>query len=366
MEYRKQSCLIIATLFLFLVSFIACSSEEEKKVSVTKETEKSATEKSAVEQVLPPAEAPATPSSVSPESVSGVVIDVDGSKLTQVQIDSEIIKKMTAIKGRLPKERIEQARTQVRNQVINDFVIKTLLANEVNRVNIIASNPEVLEAVESLRKSLPQGMMLEDLIKKNNITKEKMYDEIRLGIKINKLVLSQKEARTKPTDMQISIFYQKNKEKFSMPESVHVRHVLIAKAPGDDDKLKAEKKARAENLRKQLLAGADFAQVAKSNSDCPSKHNGGDLGTFARGEMVKPFEKAAFAQEKNAIGPVVETDFGFHIIQVLDHIAVKTLSLDEATKARIATFLQQQKQQEAFDSLLKQLKAKASIVRYQN
>jgi peptidyl-prolyl cis-trans isomerase C len=127
-----------------------------------------------------------------------------------------------------------------------------------------------------------------------------------------------------------------------------------------------EKKAKAEGLRKQLLAGADFAETAKNNSDCPSKNTGGDLGTFPRGDMVKPFEEAAFTQEKNAIGPVVETDFGYHIIQVLERIAPKTMGLDETMKTRISSYLQQQKQQENFETLLKKLKAKANIVVYQN
>jgi peptidyl-prolyl cis-trans isomerase C len=361
MKYRKRSCLITVTIILFIFSFIACATEEEKKVNITK-----GTDKSAVKQSLAVEEAPGALSDLLPTIAANVIIDVDGSKLTQTQVDSEIIKKMSAIKGQIPKERVQQARTEIRKQIINDFIIKTLLANEVNRLNISASNQEVLEAVDNLKKSMPQGMTLENLIKKNIMTKEKIYDDIRLGIKINKLVLSQQGAKTKPTDMQISTFYQKNKGKFTAPESVHVRHILIAKAQGDDDKIKAAKRNKAENVRNQLLAGADFAQVAKSYSDCPSKHNGGDLGTFTRGEMVTPFEDAAFAQEKNAIGPVVETAFGFHIIQVLDRIAIKTLSLDETTKAKIASFLQKQKQQEAFESLLKKLKAKANIVRYQN
>jgi peptidyl-prolyl cis-trans isomerase C len=140
----------------------------------------------------------------------------------------------------------------------------------------------------------------------------------------------------------------------------------VAKAPGDDDKVKEGKKAKAEDLRKQIIAGADFAEIAKKNSDCPSKENGGDLGVFSRGEMVKPFEDAAFSQELKAIGPVIETEFGFHIIQVLEKNAPKVLSLDEKMKTNISALLQQQKQQQAFETILKKLRAKANIVVYKN
>jgi len=112
------------------------------------------------------------------------------------------------------------------------------------------------------------------------------------------------------------------------------------------------------------VAGADFAEFAKKNSDCPSKESGGDLGTFTRGQMVKPFEEAAFSQEKNAIGPVVETEFGFHIIQVLERMSPQVAKLDGEMKKQIQAFLERQKQQGAFDALIKRLRAAANIVVY--
>ena len=149
-----------------------------------------------------------------------------------------------------------------------------------------------------------------------------------------------------------------------MPESVHVRHILVAKAAGDDEKAKTEKKAKADDLRKQLLGGADFAKTALTSSDCPSKQTGGDLGTFTRGQMVKPFEDTAFSQKKGEIGPVVETDFGYHVIQVLEKNSSKTMSLDAEAKEKITAFLTQQKQQQAFDLMVKGLRDKARIVYY--
>jgi peptidyl-prolyl cis-trans isomerase C len=361
MECRKYSRLILTVVFILLYLFVGCGSKEEKKLSVATEQEKSG-----VEQAAPQSGVPVTPSPAPQAEVSTVIIDVDGSKMTQGQIDAEIKKKMAEIKGKIPAERMTQVKADVRKQIINDFTVRTLLANEVNRMKISVSDQELSESVERLKISLPQGMTIEDFMKNNKINKEKMYDEMRFGIKVNKLVLSQSDVKSKPTDKEITKFYQKNKAKFTVPESVHVRHILVAKAAGDDEKIKAEKRVKAENLRKQVLAGADFAEIAKTDSDCPSKNSGGDLGVFSRGEMVKPFENAAFSQEKNAIGPVVETDFGFHIIQVLDHISSKTMALDDTIKARIASFLLQQKQQETFEALVNKLKTKAKIFIYQN
>jgi parvulin-like peptidyl-prolyl isomerase len=80
--------------------------------------------------------------------------------------------------------------------------------------------------------------------------------------------------------------------------------------------------------------------------------------------MVKPFEDAAFSQEKNAIGPVVETDFGYHIIQVLEHRSAQVAKLEGEAKKQVIAFLERQKQQGAFDGLVKKLRAGANIVVY--
>ena len=72
------------------------------------------------------------------------------------------------------------------------------------------------------------------------------------------------------------------------------------------------------------MKGDDFAEIARKNSDCPSKEVGGDLNFIRKGQTVKPFEDAAFSQKKNAIGPVITTEYGYHIIQVLDRKPAKT------------------------------------------
>ncbi len=354
-----RTFVIAACLIMFTLG--GCGSKEEKSGSIQTELQKpegQQSEQTASTQAASPTLAPA--------GGSGVVLDVDGAKLTKDQLEAEVKKKMAAIKQQVPADRLKQVTENIRKEVINDFTVRTLLANEVNRLNINVSDSEVTEAVNRLKNSLPQGMTIEDFMTKNNINKEKMQEEIRFGIKVNKVVLSQLSGKIKPTDKEINKFYQKNKDKFKMPESVRVRHILVAKAAGDDDKVKAEKKAKAEELRKQLLAGADFSESAKKNSDCPSRQSGGDLGVFTRGDMVKPFEDAAFSQEVNAIGPIVETDFGYHIIQVLERNAPKVLALDEKMKGNISAFLVQQKQQEAFDAMIKKLRDKANIVVYQN
>lgn len=361
MAYQKYLRAFFIAFCLITLVLTGCGSKEEKSGSATTEVQKPETQQAAPAPSVSP-DAPVLTQSADP----GVIVNVDGVKLTKDQLEADLKKRIAAIKKQVPADKLAQVRENIRNQIINDFVIRTLLTNETNRLKIVATETEVKEAIERLKKNLPQGMTIEDIMKKNQISKEKMKEDIRFGIKVNKLVMSQPLATEKPTEKEIADFYESNKDKFKMPESVRVRHILVAKAPGDDDKGKAGKKAKAEDLRKQIIAGADFGEVAKKNSDCPSKENGGDLGVFSRGEMVKPFEDAAFSQDLNAVGPVVETEFGFHIIQVLEKNAPKVIGLDEKMKTNISAHLQQQKQQQAFEAILKKLRAKSNIVVYKN
>jgi peptidyl-prolyl cis-trans isomerase C len=338
----------------------ACNPKEEKPAAPQSDAQPSMTQPPPAQQSLPQ---PTVAESGSAVPVN-LVVDVDGHKMTQEQLNTELNKRLFVMKDKIPKDRQQQVKSNMKKRLIDDFVIRNLLTNEVNRQKIAATDKDVKDAIDQLKRTLPQGVTIEELMKKNQVTKDQMNEEIRFGIKINKLVLASMSGKTKPTDKEITTFYKKNKDKFKMPESLHVRHVLVAKTAGDDEKIKAEKRAKAEDLRKQLLGGADFAETARKSSDCPSKQAGGDLGTFTRGQMVKPFEDAAFAQKKDEIGPVVETDFGYHIIQVLEKNDSKTLKLDSETKEKIIAFLTQQKQQQAFDRLLKNLRDKAHIVYY--
>ncbi|MFH1079512.1 MAG: peptidylprolyl isomerase [Pseudomonadota bacterium] len=355
MPHRRV--LIFITICLLLPSLAACNPGGEKPAASKSDAQVAAPQPPPVQQPLPQ-------SSTLPDAVipANLVVDVNGHKMTQEQLNTELGKRLLAMKDQIPQNRLQEAKESIKKRLVDDFIIHNLLMDEVNRQKITATDKDVGEAVDQLKSTLPSGVTIDELMKKNQVTSEQMNEEIRFGIRINKLVLASMGGKTKPTDKEITAFYQKNKDKFKLPESVHVRHILVAKAAGDDEKTKAEKKAKADDLRKQLLDGADFAKTAHTLSDCPSKQAGGDLGAFTRGQMVKPFEDAAFSQKKGEIGPVVETDFGYHIIQVLEKNSSKTMNLDGEAKEKITEFLTQQKQQQAFERIIKELRDKAKIV----
>ena len=103
-----------------------------------------------------------------------------------------------------------------------------------------------------------------------------------------------------------------------MPDQIKASHILLmyaGSARSSATRSKQEAAQQIEALKQELDGGADFAALARTHSDCPSSSRGGDLGSFGRGQMVGPFESAAFALQVGQTSGVVETDFGYHLIQ---------------------------------------------------
>ena len=143
-------------------------------------------------------------------------------------------------------------------------------------------------------------------------------------------------------DQQVLQYYQGHQKDYQVPEGVTVRHILIKVDAGADPKIDAAAKQKAEALLKQIKGGADFAALAKANSDDPgSKEQGGELGMIQRGVTVPPFEKAAFALEAGQISDVIKTQFGYHIIKVEAKQAAHLKSLDEVKAQILATLIRQ-------------------------
>jgi hypothetical protein len=160
-------------------------------------------------------------------------------------------------------------------------------------------------------------------------------------------------------------YYAENQKEFQLPEKARASHILIkpdTSEPGTDpNQAKAKAKAKAEDLLKQIKEGADFAELAKAISDCPSAAKGGDLDFFSRGQMVAPFEKAAFALKPSEISEVVETPYGYHIIKVTDHKDAGLTPFEQA-KDGIIGRLKENRRSQSSQEYVKSLKSKATII----
>ncbi|HZP11591.1 MAG TPA: SurA N-terminal domain-containing protein [Nevskiaceae bacterium] len=154
-----------------------------------------------------------------------------------------------------------------------------------------------------------------------------------------------------PGDDVLKVMYEAEKAtRFSTTEERHARHILIGVAKDADAATKAAAQKRAEEIAAKLKAGADFAQLARSESTDPgSKDKGGDLGWVKKGQMVPKFEQALFALQKGEVSGPVETDFGYHIIK-LDDVHPSTVQPfeDKAVQAELLDAYQKKEGEKHF------------------
>src|SRR5205807_7641190 len=164
-----------------------------------------------------------------------------------------------------------------------------------------------------------------------------------------------------PADVEKA--YNNNIEQYTTPEQVRASHILL-KTEGKDD---AAVKGKAEEILKRAKAGADFAELAKKNSeDEASAKQGGDLDYFGKGRMVPEFDQAAFSMEPGAISDLVKTQYGYHIIKLVDKKAAATRALPEVRQQIADQLAYERAQAQAADlaqSLEKDIRKAADLDR---
>ena len=185
---------------------------------------------------------------------------------------------------------------------------------------------EVQEFVIKSDAFVPQVKLAENAARTYYDANQREF-QVSAQVRVEYVVLSQDAlaASIAANPEQIKAYYDQNIAKFRQDEQRQASHILLKSAPD-----KAAAKAKAEEVLKQVKGGGDFAALAKKFSQDPgSAAQGGDLGTFGRSAMVKPFEDAAFALKEGEISNLVESEFGFHIIKVVAVKGAKVKSFEE-------------------------------------
>lgn len=290
-----------------------------------------------------------------------MIAKVNGTAITSAEVDQELNNIMAPYQNSVPPEQLQMLRPKMRNKAIENLINKLLLFHEADRKKIQPSPDEINTELNSIISRFPSPEAFQQQLTKMGITKDKVLKDIEQQLKISILLKeSLADLKTTITDGEITEFYQGNPENFRAQEQVRASHVLLKINPEDSPDIKSQKRVKLAGLRDQIQNGADFAKIAEGNSDCPSKQQGGDLGFFERGRMVKPFEEAAFNLKTGELSEIVETQFGYHLIKVVDRKEARTVPLEEV-KDKISAHLKNVKERQAFITYLEKLREGASI-----
>lgn len=288
-----------------------------------------------------------------------VVAIVEGHTITQGDVE-RLVERAIAMHGRqIPPERVEDVRRQLSVQAREELIVQTLLEAEAEKQKVEVREADIQAMKESI--SLPPGQTLEAALAAQNIPMAQLEADIRRELR-RRALLEKNVPKPEVSHEEVKAFFEGQPDLFRVPETVTARHILISVPSDATSEERAKKREKAEKVRAELLAGGDFAELAKTYSDDPGSRDRGGVYEFARGRMVPPFEEAAFTQKIGEIGPLVETQSGYHIIQTTNRSPAHTISLEEATP-RIRQHLERAKWAQAVGEYIRRLQAGANIVR---
>jgi peptidyl-prolyl cis-trans isomerase C len=341
--FFRISCSALAILFTLSGLAVGAEKKKTKNSTVVAPESKSSTKSS---------------TNITKSKPSDVMAKVNGVAITRGEVDR-------AVNIMLAQSKIPQPAPADIMEKAEDAALKQLVSSEVlyqagSKMEIKDLDKQVDEQLAKNKARFPSPEVYQKAVKDAGLTESEMKTLMRKEIVINNLLEKEIADKVKVGDDEVKKFYEDNKDKFKTEERVRASHILI----GVDEKASAadKKKAKekAESIRKRLLAGEDFATVAKKESTCPSAAQGGDLGFFTKEQMVPEFANAAFALKPGEISDVVETKFGYHIIKVQEKKPAGIASFDEA-KNWIEERLKSQKIQTGVNEYLEKLRKEAKI-----
>ncbi len=251
----------------------------------------------------------------------------------------------------------------LKDNVLNELIAAELLYQESKKTDLGKLDKDIKEQFEAIKKGFNSDKEFYQVLKERGISEKDLREDIKKGIFIKNYLEEKVYSDIQVTEEDKIAEFNKNQDKLNIPERIKVSHILVktGKDATEEEKQKAGKKI--EDIRKKALAGEDFAQLAKQYSEDESGAQGGNLGYFRRGEMIKSFEDVAFALNQDEISDVVETDFGYHIIKLTDRKAPHTLTYEEVKKD-IERYLTNQKRADILAGKVEELREKANIEIY--
>lgn len=292
------------------------------------------------------------------KSPTDAVAKVGKTAITRAELDRAMT--VLTAQNRLPAGDSPEARKQAESAALDQLIFAELMYQEGMK-----TPPADLEKQIDFKMSQNKGKFgsvaeFETALKSAGMVEKELAEITRKDIVISNFIEAKIVPSITVTDDEVKNFYNENKEQLKEEPQVKASHILIgvdANASAEE-KQKAREKAQA--LLKEIKGGKDFAETAKTSSTCPSKEQGGDLGYFGKGQMVREFEQAAFAMKIGDVSDVVETQFGYHIIKLTDKKEGEAPKLEEI-KEKIATFLKGQKTQKAVFDYVTNLRKDAKV-----
>jgi peptidyl-prolyl cis-trans isomerase C len=290
-----------------------------------------------------------------PFIAEGPVAIVNGKEVPASEFN-EAAERLGAMGPGIPASALDTFKEQLVQRLIDDALVKQAVADDVSSVTAKDVEEEFARFMENFQN--PEDVKV--FYERTGMDEATLKKEMKTSIAVKRLL--QEKYDGKVSDDAIKDYYEKNKARFEKNDEVKASHILLKLAKDAKPEQEEEVKKKAEQLAKEAKGGADFAKLASEHSEGPTKSKGGDLGFFDRKRMVPAFADAAFKLKPGEVSDPVKTQFGYHVIKVMEKRDARTVPLDEA-REEIEKTLERTQLRDGMRKLMTDLKSNASIER---
>lgn len=252
------------------------------------------------------------------------------------------------------------AAKNLKREALDTLIRIELLWQQARAAGLAASDAEVDRAVAEARARFRTPEAFLRRIEQAGFSAEAYREHTRKLLSGDRYAETVVAREVSVTEQDLADFFEANPRLFRRDEQVRVRHLLVAVPQDAAPGMREAARRRAEELVARVRGGESLETLARSHSDDPTRQWGGELDAFARGQMPKAFEDAAFALAPGAISEVVATPAGFHVIQLEQRIAAEALPL-AAVRERIHDYLRATRGRAAIDREVEALRGAARI-----
>ena len=294
------------------------------------------------------------------QTIPGTAARVNGEEISNFRLEKHF-DDYVKNKGRNITKMINpKVYKKLKREALDELIDQEVLWQAARDAKVFASDEEVAAAMTQFKAGFKTPEAYKRKLELNGFDEKSYTEYVRRQLSGYKN-LSQVVGTPAVSDEEVAAYYRENPQRFSKPETVRARHILVKVEQGADAKAKEEARRRAALILADVRKGQDFAVLAERFSEDPSGRNsGGDLGDFARGQMVPSFEAVAFTLEPGKVSDLVETEYGFHIIKVEARTPASTVPLDEV-KDKIRAAILAQKRSEGAKKSVEQMRALAKV-----
>jgi len=268
-----------------------------------------------------------------------VVAKVNGEPIFEDQLQPSVQKNLAQLAKHGARTDNTKMVKRLQEKQLNELIDNLLVYQESKKRTIENMDEKIDQRINDLETKYEDEQGMERYLKIRRMTMGDLRESLESRVRVDEYLKEQGVLEPEIPEDRIREMYDADRESFSTIETARVSHILI----GVDGQAEAEKKQQArqeaEQIRKEILAGGDFAAMAKAHSDCKTASRGGDLGEIKKGYMPAAFDDVAFSLEEDTVSEVVETKFGYHVIKAGDRQPARLIPYEEM-RDFLKTYLQ--------------------------